>query len=70
MAALRAARRLRQPSRLSSNGSSPGGAPLSFRTLPDHAGKALQRHQRLAGISPFLQLLDGDVIERLPSGAA
>src|SRR5512140_379344 len=26
---------------------------LLFRTLPDHAGKAFQRHQRLAGIGPF-----------------
>src|SRR5215472_5048433 len=43
---------------------------LSLRALPDHAGKALQRHQRLAGIGPFLQFLDGDVIERLASGAA
>src|ERR1700692_604366 len=42
---------------------------LLFRALPDHAGKALQRHQRLAGIGPFLQLLDRDVIERLPAGA-
>src|SRR6266850_5577333 len=40
-----------------------------FRTLPDHAGKPFQRHQRLAGIGPFLQLLDGDMIERLPAGA-
>src|ERR1700750_446027 len=47
-----------------------GTAALLFRTLPDHAGKALERHQRLAGIGPFLQLFDGDVIERLPSGAA
>src|SRR5581483_5941128 len=46
-----------------------GSPPLLLRALPDHAGKALQRHQRLAGIGPFLQLFDGDVIERLPSGA-
>src|SRR5258707_14449233 len=45
-------------------------ALLLFRALPDHAGKALQRHQRLAGIGPFLQLLDRDVIERLAAGAA
>ena len=44
-------------------------APLPFRALPDHAGKAFQRHQRLAGIGPFLQLLDRDVIERLAAGA-
>src|SRR6201996_6250145 len=43
---------------------------LLFRALPDHAGKTLQRHQRLAGIGPFLQLLDRDVIERLAAGAA
>ena len=43
---------------------------LLFRAPPDHAGKTLQRHQRLAGIGPFLQLLDGDMIERLPAGAA
>src|SRR6202790_1211830 len=42
---------------------------LLFRALPDHAGKPLQRHQRLAGIGPFLQLLDRDVIERLAAGA-
>src|SRR3954469_22813249 len=42
---------------------------LLFRALPDHAGKAFQRHQRLAGIGPFLQLLDGNVIERLAAGA-
>src|SRR5262245_50076992 len=45
-------------------------ALLLFRALPDHAGIALQRHQRLAGPGPFLQLLDGDVVERLPPGAA
>jgi hypothetical protein len=44
-------------------------ALLLFRALPDHAGKSLQRHQRLAGIGPFLQLLDRDVVERLPAGA-
>src|ERR1700686_4708554 len=43
---------------------------LLFRTMPDHARKALQRHQRFAGIGPFLQLLDGDMIQRLPAGAA
>src|SRR6266700_1383007 len=43
-------------------------ALLLFRALPDHAGKTLQRHQRLAGISPFLQFLDRDVIERLAAG--
>ena len=45
-------------------------ALLLFRALPDHAGKAFQRHQRLAGIGPFLQFLDRDVIERLAAGAA
>src|SRR6476659_3398168 len=45
-------------------------ALLPLRALPDHAGKTLQRHQRLAGIGPFLQFLDRDVIERLPTGAA
>src|SRR3981189_439039 len=43
---------------------------LLFRALPDHAGKPFQRHQRLAGVGPLLQLLDRDVIERLPAGAA
>src|SRR5271166_3083546 len=47
----------------------PGPALLLFRALPDHAGKTLQRHQRLAGIGPLLQLLDRDVIKRLPAGA-
>ena len=45
-------------------------ALLLFRALPDHAGISLQRHQRFAGVGPFLQLLDRDVIERLPPGAA
>src|SRR5260370_8404599 len=45
-------------------------ALLPFRALPDHAGKTFQRHQRLAGIGPFLQLLDRDVIQRLAAGAA
>src|SRR3981081_1001719 len=45
-------------------------ALLLFRALPDHAGKALQRHQRLAGVGPPLQLLDGDMVERLPAGTA
>src|ERR1700722_5362296 len=40
-------------------------ALLLFRALADHAGKALQRPQRVAGIGPFLHLLDRDVIERL-----
>src|SRR5258706_5944294 len=43
---------------------------LPFRALPDHAGKTLQRHQRLAGIGPFLQFLDRDVIEWLAAGSA
>src|SRR6185312_545811 len=38
-------------------------ALLPFRALPDHAGITFQRHQRLAGVGPFLQFLDGDVIE-------
>src|SRR5437879_10088853 len=45
-------------------------ALLPFRALPDHAGKTFQRHQRLAGIGPFLQFLDRDVIKRLAAGAA
>src|SRR5258706_11372471 len=45
-------------------------ALLPLRALPDHAGKTLQRHQRLAGIGPFLQFLDRDVIERLAAGSA
>src|SRR6266478_5140256 len=45
-------------------------ALLPFRALPDHAGKTLERHQRLAGVGPFLQFLDRDVIERLPAGTA
>ena len=45
------------------------GAFLLFRAMPDHAGKALQRHQRLAGIGPFLELFDRDVVERLTAGA-
>ena len=40
-----------------------------FRALPDHAGKTLQRHQRLAGIGPLLQLFNRDVVERLAAGA-
>src|SRR5581483_9399772 len=43
---------------------------LLLGALPDHARKALQRHQRLAGIGPLLQLIDSDVVERLPPGAA
>src|SRR5260370_21154636 len=45
-------------------------ALLPFRALPDHGGKAIERHQRLAGIGPFLQFLDRDVIERLAAGSA
>ena len=45
-------------------------ALLLFRALPDHARKTFQGHQRLAGIGPFLQFLDRDVIERLAAGAA
>src|SRR6476661_10738271 len=41
-----------------------------FRALPDHAGKAFERNQRLAGIGPLLQFLDRDVIERLAAGSA
>src|SRR5579871_1163594 len=48
----------------------PCSAALLLRTLPDHARISLERHQRLAGIGPFLQLLDGDVIERLAAGTA
>src|SRR5260370_36776791 len=45
-------------------------ALLPCRALPDHAGKAFQRHQRLARVGPLLQLLDGDMIERLAAGTA
>src|SRR5260370_12197002 len=45
-------------------------ALLPHRALPDHAGKTLQRHQRLAGIGPLLQFLDRDVIERLAARSA
>src|SRR5258705_12577168 len=45
-------------------------ALLPLRALPDHARKTLQRHQRLAGIGPLLQFLDGDMIERLAGGSA
>src|SRR5579859_1917509 len=37
--------------------------------MPDHARKTLQWHQWFAGIGPFLQLFDRDVIQRLTSGA-
>src|ERR1700730_3640398 len=43
---------------------------LLFRALPHHAGKPFQRHQRLAGVGPLLQFLDGDMVERLPPGTA
>src|SRR4029077_17770572 len=36
-----------------------------LRALPDDAWKALQRHQLLAGIGPFLQLFDRPVLRRL-----
>src|SRR3981081_3103613 len=45
-------------------------ALVLFRALPHHAGKTLQRRQRLAGIGPLLQLFDGNMVERLPPGAA
>src|SRR5437764_10417006 len=48
----------------------PGDTPLLFRALPHHPRKTLERHQGLAGIGPFLQFLDRDVIERLPAGAS
>src|SRR5262245_36641014 len=38
--------------------------------LPEHAGIALERHKRLAGIGPVLLLLEGDVIDRLAASAA
>ncbi len=63
-------RRSVQPSSRRARTGPPRRAALLLRALPDHAGKAFQRHQRLAGIGPFLQLFDGDVIERLPPGAA
>src|SRR5258708_6842468 len=40
-----------------------------FRALPDDAGETLERNQRFAGVGPFLQLLNPDMIERLPAGA-
>src|SRR5690348_1213524 len=46
-----------------------GRAPLLFGALPDHARKTFQRHQRLTGIGPFLQLFDRDMVERLAPGA-
>src|SRR6185436_16881079 len=46
------------------------GTLLLFRALPDHAGISLQRRQRFAGVGPFLQFLDRNMIERLPPGAA
>src|ERR1700690_121181 len=45
-------------------------AILLLRALPDHPGKTPQRPRGPAGLGPFLQLLDGDMIERLPAGAA
>src|SRR5262245_6452718 len=45
-------------------------ALLLFRTVPDYARIAFQRHQRFAGVGPFLQFLDCDVVERLPPGSA
>jgi len=62
---------LRKGARLCYESKHPLAIPtlLLFRALPDHTGKTFQRHQRLAGIGPFLQLFDGDVIERLPPGA-
>src|SRR5689334_11267825 len=43
--------------------------PVS-RALPDHARKALERHQRRAGVGPFLHFFDSEMIERLAAGAA
>src|SRR5689334_17769330 len=45
-------------------------ALLLARTIPHHARKTLEWHQRLAGVSPLLQLLDADVVDRLAAGAA
>src|SRR5262245_23718954 len=43
---------------------------LLLGALPEHAGIALERHKRLAGIDPVLLLLEGDVIDRLTASAA
>src|SRR5579872_2824775 len=70
MAALRCAALLDVRKQSASEQSLMIDALLSFRTLPDHAGKPFQRHQRLAGVCPLLQLFDGDMVERLAPGAA
>src|SRR5262249_13174232 len=45
-------------------------ALLPARPLPHHAWEAGQRMERLAPVSPIRRLLDGDMIARLPPGAA
>ena len=42
---------------------------LLSRSLPDDTRISLQRYERLAGVDPFLQLFDADVIQRLAAGA-
>jgi hypothetical protein len=46
------------------------GPLLPSGTLPDDARKSFERDERLAGIGPVLQLLNAEVIQRLPAGAA
>src|SRR5262249_19968948 len=45
-------------------------ATFLLGSLAEHAGIALERNQRLAGIGPVLHLFDGDVVNRLTAGAA
>src|SRR5215468_2871626 len=45
-------------------------ATFLLGSLAEHAGIALERNQRLAGIGPVLHLFDGDVVNRLAAGAA
>ena len=45
-------------------------ATFLLGSLPEHAGIAFKRNQRLAGIGPVLHLFDGDVVNRLTAGAA
>src|SRR3954470_5864546 len=45
-------------------------ALLPFRPIPHHARIALQRDEPLAPVGPLRPLIEADVIERLPTGAA
>src|SRR5215467_9253824 len=45
-------------------------ATFLLGSLAEHAGIALERNQRLAGMGPVLHLFDGDVVNRLTTGAA